>query len=68
MNVPVKEIHELQMSHQYKVLAAYLQSLRPLVPQFDHAGQSNIETVKFMLAQQQHHDLIMKIINHGEKL
>lgn len=63
MNLPRKEIADLLMSHQYKVVMAFLESMRPVVPKFNHAGESNIETVKFMLAQQQHHDAIMAYLN-----
>lgn len=64
---PVKEVHELQLSHQYKVLVEFLKSRRPTVPAFDYAGPSNVEEIKFKLAQQQHHDLLMSIINPGDK-
>lgn len=67
MNNPRKEVHELMLSHQYKVLQEFLGTLRPIVPAYDYKGDSNIEEIKFKLAQQQHHDLLMKIINGDEK-
>lgn len=68
MNLPKKEVFELQLSHQYRVVMEFLADLRPRIPQFNYAGESNIEEIKFKLAQQQYHDFVMTILNpSGDK-
>lgn len=55
-------VEELWSSAHYRKVVDEIAKLRPVVPEFNHAGESNIETIKFKLAQQQYHDLIIRII------
>jgi hypothetical protein len=46
-----------------KNIVAKLQSLAPVVPAFNYAGESNIEEIKFKLAQRSMHALVMSVVN-----
>lgn len=53
---------DLWGSHPYKVVIAKVKSVAPVVPVFDYKGESNIEEIKFKLAQKSMHDLILSIL------
>lgn len=55
-------VAEIQQSPYYRNIVDKVASLSPVVPPFDHKGQSNIETIKFKLAQREMHDLVMQIL------
>jgi hypothetical protein len=52
----------LWSAHEYKVVVEKVKSLAPVVPVFDYKGASNIEEIKFKLAQRDMHDLILRIL------
>lgn len=47
----------------YKAIVARIEKLAPVIPTFDYKGDSNIEEIKYRLAQRQMFDLIMNILN-----
>jgi hypothetical protein len=49
-------------AHEYKVVVEKVRSLSPVVPVFDYKGASNIEEIKFKLAQRDMHALVMSIL------
>ena len=53
---------DLWGSHQYKVVIDKVKSLAPVVPVFNYSGDSNIEEIKFKLAQKSMHDLVLSIL------
>jgi len=52
-------IEELWSSAHYRAVVEDMASHRPIVPQFDYKNQTNLEEIKFKLAQQQYHDFVM---------
>lgn len=55
-------VQEIGESPHYKNIVAKVQSLSPVVPTYDYFGASNIEEIKFKLAQKSMHDLVMSIL------
>lgn len=55
-------VAEIIQSPQYQNILTKVQSLSPVVPAFDFKGTSNIEEIKFKLAQREMHDLVMRIL------
>lgn len=53
-------VEELNVSPHYGNLVVKIASLSPVIPPFNYEGQSNIEEIKFKLAQKAMHDLIMQ--------
>lgn len=49
-------------AHEYKVVVDKVKSLSPVVPVFNYSGESNIEEIKFKLAQKSMHDLVLSIL------
>ena len=64
----MKELHyrtavsEISQSPYYRNIVDKIASLAPLVPVYDFKGESNIEEIKFRLAQRAMHDLIMQVL------
>ena len=64
----MKELHyktavaEIGQSPYFQCIVNKIAELYPLVPAFDYKGQSNIEEIKFKLAQRELHTLIMRIL------
>jgi hypothetical protein len=56
-------VEELSHVPHFKNVVAKLQSLAPVVPAFNYAGESNIEEIKFKLAQRSMHALVMSVVN-----
>lgn len=56
-------VHELSDVPHFRNIVAKIQSLAPVVPAFSYAGESNIEEIKFKLAQRSMHELVMSILN-----
>jgi hypothetical protein len=55
-------VEELSGSAHYANVVAKVESLAPIVPAFNYSGASNIEEIKFKLAQKAMHDLVMSIL------
>lgn len=55
-------VAELWQSHFYRQAVAKIEELRPTVPRFDYKGESNIEEIKFKLAQLELHQTIISIL------
>lgn len=58
---------ELWQSAYYRDRIALIEKLRPLIPSFQYKGESNIEEIKFKLAQQQMFDAIIALLKPLEK-
>jgi len=64
----MKEMHykasvaEIGHSPYYQNILNKVASLAPVVPAFDYRGTSNIEEIKFKLAQRELHTLVMQIL------
>lgn len=56
-------VEELRDSPHFRNVVAKIESLSPIVPVFSYAGDSNIEEIKFKLAQKSMHELVMSILN-----
>ena len=55
-------VAEIGQSPQYQNILAKVASLSPVVPSYDFKGSSNIEEIKFKLAQREMHDLVMRVL------
>lgn len=51
------------MSIYYKAVVAKVNSLKPIIPTYDFSGKSNIEEIKYKLAQDNLFNLIMQVLN-----
>lgn len=61
---PVKvAVEELSQAPQYGVILKKIADLAPIVPAYTYKGDSNIEEIKFKLAQREMHSLVMNILN-----
>lgn len=47
---------------EYREVVAAVASLVPLIPRFDYKNQSNIEEIKFKLAQKEMHETVMRLL------
>lgn len=56
-------VAELSQSPYFKAIVHKLASLDPVVPAFKYDGESNIEEIKFKLAQRAMHELVMSVVN-----
>ncbi len=64
MDLPYRvSVEELSDVPHYRNIVAKIASLSPVVPAFNYAGASNIEEIKFKLAQKAMHELVMSILN-----
>lgn len=52
---------ELKGNHHFRVVLGAIESIRPLVPDYDPTT-NNVEEIKFRSAQKQLHDLVMAIL------
>lgn len=55
-------VAEIGHSPYYQAILQAVEKLAPLVPEFEHTGTSNIETIKYKLAQRGMHALIMRVL------
>lgn len=55
-------VAEIGQSPYYRNIMDKVASLAPLVPVYDFKGESNIEEIKFKLAQRAMHELVMRIL------
>ncbi len=55
-------VAELAPTPQYRNVVEKIKSLAPVIPAFSYKGESNIEEIKFKLAQREMHDLVMSIL------
>jgi hypothetical protein len=56
-------VHALMTeSGHYKFVVEKIESLEPVVPVFDYKSQSNIEEIKFKLAQKEMWKLILTVL------
>lgn len=63
-DVPYRvSLEELSHVPHYRNIVAAVAALSPVVPAFDHRGQSNIETIKYELARRAMHESVMNILN-----
>ena len=64
----MKELHyktavaELGQSPYYQNILDKIASLNPVVPSYNYQGDSNIEEIKFKLAQRTMHELVMRVL------
>lgn len=56
-------VEELRGNPHYANVVAKVASLSPVVPAYDYKGESNIEEIKFKLAQKAMLDLVLSILN-----
>ncbi len=56
-------VEELSHVPHYRNIVAKIESLDPVVPAFNYAGVSNIEEIKFKLAQKSMLDLVLSILS-----
>ncbi len=56
-------VEELSQSPHFKNVVAKIQSLAPVVPEYDYTGPTNIEMIKARLAERRMHELVMSILN-----
>lgn len=61
-------VAELQQSPYYRAIVAEVARHVPVVPAFNYAGGSNIEEIKFKLAQRAMHELVMTILSPKGKV
>ena len=54
---------ESGMAIYYKTVVSKVQSLSPIIPSYDYSWESNIEEIKYKLAQRQLFTAIMNILN-----
>lgn len=64
----ITAVSELSQSPYYQAIVRKIQSLAPVVPPFNYAGTSNIEEIKFKLAQKSMHELVMSILSPKGKV
>ena len=55
-------VAEIGRSPYYLAILRRVEELAPPVPAFDYKGESNIEEIKFKLAQREMHSLVMRIL------
>lgn len=56
-------VHALMSeSGHYKMVIEKIESMKPVVPSFDYGGNSNIEEIKFKLAQEKMWQSILTIL------
>ena len=55
-------VAEIGQSPYYQNIVNKIASVSPVVPAFDYKGGSNIEEIKFKLAQREMHNLVMQIL------
>lgn len=64
----MKELHyraavaEIGPSPYYQNILQAVEKLAPLVPSYSYKGESNIEEIKYKLAQREMHTLILKVL------
>lgn len=56
-------VMEIGQSPYYRAIVEKVESTRPVIPIFNYTGESNIEEIKYKLAQLQMHELVMSILN-----
>lgn len=56
-------VAELSQAPQYAAILKKIADLAPIVPAYTYKGDSNIEEIKFKLAQRELHTLVMNILN-----
>jgi hypothetical protein len=61
-------VAELQQSPYFKAIVLKVASLAPVIPSYDYMGASNIEEIKFKLAQRTMHELVMSILSPKGKV
>lgn len=47
----------------FQTIVSKIASLEPVVPRYNYSGESNIEEIKYKLAQKNFYDTVMQIIN-----
>ena len=55
-------VAEIGQSPYYQAIVLKVESLAPMVPAFDYKGESNIEEIKFKLAQLQMLELVLRVM------
>ncbi len=61
--VPYKvAVAEIIQAPQYQAVLHKVASLAPVVPTFNYAGESNIEEIKFKLAQREMLELVLTVL------
>lgn len=55
-------VAELGQSPYYQSIVNKVESLVPMVPAYNFKGASNIEEIKFKLAQRELHELVMRVL------
>ena len=55
-------VAEMWQSPQYQNIVAKIASVAPVVPAYTYKGESNIEEIKFKLAQREMHTLVMQLL------
>jgi hypothetical protein len=58
---------EIGQSPYYQAIVRRVQECAPIVPAYHYAGDSNIEEIKFKLAQREMHALVMSILAGGRR-
>ena len=64
MNIDL--LNNLHQTEEFKILLKELHSHRPILPDFD-PKKPDTEMWKFRSAQQQHHDMLLKLIDPFKK-
>lgn len=63
MSINKAYLDELWGSAHYREVVAKVEKLKPIVPKFDHeAGGTNIETIKFRLAQLEMYEAVIRML------
>ena len=55
-------VQDLSQSGHYQMVIQKIESMEPVVPVFDYKNQSNIEEIKFKLAQKSMWELVLIIL------
>lgn len=62
--VPFKvAVAELSQSPYFRAIVHEIERRAPVIPAYDASGVSNIEEIKFKLAQRAMHELVMSILS-----